>query len=86
MKKKQKDDILGEEESDLPVNEGRLMNAKRTRQGTDHFVYQFLEAVRTRLVNPRKPTSTSCRPEVQTNRPHLSSRYVVDCSLTSVRY
>lgn len=25
MKKKQKDDIMGEEESDLPVNEGRFL-------------------------------------------------------------
>lgn len=74
MKKKQKDDILGEEQSDLPVNEG--MSSILTlmeRLITD--MPKCLVAVPTKSAILRKPTSTSYRLEAQTNLRPLSSRY-----------
>jgi hypothetical protein len=35
MKKKQKDDILGEEQTDLPINEGQQWSAEHEEKAAD---------------------------------------------------
>jgi len=73
MKKKQKDDIMGEEESDLPINEGKAKSAQRN---DDTNCPQWLEGVLTRIVTPSKHISINYRHEVPMNRLLRSSRYV----------
>jgi hypothetical protein len=78
MKKKQKDDILGGEgQSDLPVNEGEQDEEAGCRNAdcvADFSILQSLEDVLTRHANPRKHTSTSCKPEVLMSPPRPFSR------------
>lgn len=77
MKKKQKDDILGEEESDLPINEGTYSRGDGVKFDVDVVFFQCLEGARARNAIRKRPTSTSCRREARTSRPHLSSRYLL---------
>jgi hypothetical protein len=74
MKKKQKADILGEEQTDLPINEG--MGGIRGKAEWILTFLQFLEDVRTRSAIRSGHISTSCRREVRMSRPRLSTRSV----------
>jgi hypothetical protein len=72
MKKKQKDDILGEEQTDLPINEGQHQSIEYEEETADFD--QSLEVVRTPNAIPSKHISISCRLEALTSLLRRSTR------------
>ena len=72
MRQKQKDDILGEDQTDLPVNEGKMLAPSANARAD---LQKFLVAVRTRSAVRSGHTSTSCKPGARTNLQPLSTRY-----------
>ena len=66
MKRKQKDDIMGEDQSDLPVVEGTIFDS--VDWVVTNTLAKFLEAVQPKHARRSRPSSTNCRPGVLTNR------------------
>ena len=66
MKRKQKDDIMGEDQSDLPVVEGLIRF--NYSQPIPLTKFQCLEDVLPRLVHQNKPSFINYKHEVLMNR------------------
>jgi len=73
MRKKQKDDVMGEEESNLPINDGRsflfLLANLQDVLTIIQFPVDVLDA------STKRHISFSFRPEVRTNPQHHFSRF-----------
>ena len=74
MKKKQKDDVMGEEESNLPVNDGRQTPVSITEwPNADIVALQFRVDVQPASLGER--TSSNYKPGALMSRPPLFTRY-----------
>lgn len=74
MKKKQKDDVLGEEQSDLPINEG-VFTCLQGQAIKNTELRKCLVAVPMKSASRRRHTSISCKQGAQTSLPLLFLRY-----------
>lgn len=66
MKRKQKDDIMGEDKSDLPVVEGAIFDV--VNWIVTNVLAKFLEDAQLRRAHRNKHSFINYRPEVLTNR------------------
>lgn len=77
MKKKQRDDVMGEDQSSLPINDGEpVFTLERYRNAAKRFLLQCL--VDARVVSQRRHIFTNCKRGVPTNRrrPSTSALHV----------